>query len=225
MQELLYHSLVFIHILAGSSALLASVVAFATPKGNRGHRLGGRVFFWSMIVTGLGALQPALYSGKLVLLYLAVFSLHLTITGRRYLQFRRGRPPHWSDYALMGAMLLFAGLLLLDGIPTFVRAMGWVGALAPAAFAFISLGMVWEDWKWLNGREGSPRQALRQHISRMGGASIAAFTAFFVNANSLLPGALAWLLPTVIGTFLIVYHQRRLRDMPKERHGAAPNTI
>ena len=56
------------------------------------------------------------------------------------------------------------------------------------------------------------RNPVFNHVSRMGGAYIATFTAFTVNnLNGILPGLLGWLLPTVIGTVLIKLTMRRLK--------------
>lgn len=211
MLEFLYRPLILLHIITGSLAMGASIIAFATSKWSTWHKKAGIVFFWSMIITSLASIPPAIASEKWVLLQLSVFSFHLTYTGRRYLAFRRKEEPILIDYLSGGIILLFGVLLLVAGVPAFIKMMGPLGAIAPAAFGLICLSMAREDYQWYTAANRSPKLALKRHIGRMGGATIAAFTAFFVNVNFVLPGGIAWILPTVIGSFLIAWFMRRLR--------------
>ncbi len=211
MLELLYRPLLFVHVACGTAALLASILAFSASKWSTLHRYAGIVFYWTMLITAVSSVMPAITSGKWVLLLLAVFSFHLTYTGRRYLKFRQGGIPNRIDYLASGAIILFGLLIWGMGIPVFYKNMGAMGAIAPLAFGLICIAMAREDFKWYGKREGGSNLALRRHIGRMGGASISAFTAFFVNVNFVVPGALAWILPTVIGSFLIAYYMRKLR--------------
>lgn len=211
MLEFLYRPLIILHIITGSLAMGASIIAFATSKWSTWHKKAGVVFFWSMLITSVASVPPAIVSEKWVLLLLSVFSFHLTYTGRRYLAFRRKEQPALFDYLTSIMILVFGVLLFAMGIPFFVKYMGLFGAIAPAAFGIICLSMAREDYQWYVGVDQSPKLALRRHIGRMGGASIAAFTAFFVNVNFVLPGSVAWILPTVVGAFLIAKYMRKLR--------------
>ena len=89
--------------------------------------------------------------------------------------------------------------------------MGPLGAIAPLAFGLICISMAKEDFQWYRQKKVDCTLALKRHIGRMGGASISAFTAFFVNVNFVIPGGLAWILPTVVGSFLIAYFMRKVR--------------
>ncbi|MEL6832684.1 MAG: hypothetical protein AAFP77_06820 [Bacteroidota bacterium] len=211
MLDLLYRPLLFLHILAGTLALVCSIIAFASSKWSKLHRVAGAIFFWSMLFTAVSSVPPAIHSNKWVLLLVAVFSFHLTYSGRRYIQFRQGKKANFIDYTISGLAVVFGLLLWGYGVPVFYKAMGVMGASAPFAFGFLSMMMAKEDFQWYLGKNASPKLALRRHIGRMGGATIAAFTAFFVNVNFVVPGGLAWILPTVLGSFLIAYYTRKLR--------------
>jgi uncharacterized membrane protein len=211
MLELIYRPLVMLHVFTGTLALIASVVAFATVKGSRSHNRSGQVFYLSMLITSLASLPTAVHSGKWVLFFLAIFCYYLTFTGKRYLSFRRGAAPNGLDYVTSGGMVVFGLLLMVVGVPFFYANMGMMGALAPIAFGLIGIGGAREDYFWYTKRKQDPKVALKLHIGRMGGASISAFTAFLVNVNTIIPGGMAWLIPTIIGSFLIAYHQRKLR--------------
>lgn len=211
MLDLVYRPLLFLHVLAGTLALVASVIAFGSSKWSKVHRYAGLIFFWSMLFTAVSSIPPAITSGKWVLLLIAVFSFHLTYSGGRYIQFRRGEKQHKGDYLISGIAVVFGLMLWGFGIPVFYRSMGILGALAPFMFGLLSIRMAQEDFKWYRGTDNSPKLALRRHIGRMGGAAISAFTAFFVNVNFVVPGGLAWILPTALGSFLIAYYVRKVR--------------
>ena len=211
MLDLLYRPLLFLHILTGTLALVCSLVAFAASKWSRTHRIAGIIFYWSMLFTSISSVPPAIASGKWILLLIAVFSFHLTYSGRRYLLFRRGIKAGAFDYTISGLATIFGLLLWGFGIPIFYSNMGVMGASAPFAFGFVSILMAKEDFQWYLGKDNSAKLGLRRHIGRMGGASIAAFTAFFVNVNFVVPGGLAWILPTAVGCFLMAYFTRKLR--------------
>lgn len=211
MLELLYRPLLIIHVASGTLALFASIVAFGASKWSNAHRYAGIVFYWSMLITAASSILPAIVSHKLILLLLAVFSFHLTHTGRRYLKFRKGEAPRRLDFIMSAAMVLFGLLLWIFGIPVFYQNMGALGSIAPFAFGLICISMAREDYQWYKTEEIDTTLALRRHIGRMGGASISAFTAFFVNVNFVVPGAFAWILPTVLGSFLIAYFMRKIR--------------
>ncbi len=210
MLELLYRPLIILHIFTGTIALVSSLLAFSTSKWSNAHRYAGVVFFWSMLITSLASIPPALISGKLVLFLLSVFSFHLTYSGRRYLAFRRGGRAQWLDYGSSVMVLIFGLLLWGFGIPVFYQNMGIWGAIAPLLFGWVSVSMAKEDFQWFRGKDNCPKLALKRHIGRMGGATISAFTAFLVNVNFVLPGGIAWILPTLLGSFLIAYFMRKV---------------
>lgn len=211
MLELLYRPLIILHIITGLMAMGASLVAFSTSKWSHWHKKAGTVFFVTMLITSLASIPSGIAHEKWALVMLCVFSFHLTYSGKRYLAFRRQEQPTYLDYTSSIMILVFGILLLAVGIPAFVSGMGPMGAIAPAAFGFISISMAREDYQWYRDINRSAKLALRRHIGRMGGATIAVFTAFFVNVNFVIPSSIAWIIPTVLGSFLIAFFMRKLR--------------
>lgn len=215
MLELLYRPLILLHIFTGTVALVASLIAFGASKWSKAHRYAGVIFFWSMLITSVASVPPAIVSGKWVLFLLSIFSFHLTYSGRRFLNFHRGEKAHAGDYFISSLAVAYGLLLWGIGVPVFYQYMGTLGMIAPFLFGLISLSMAWEDFQWYRGKDNCPKLALRRHIGRMGGATISAFTAFFVNVNFVLPGGIAWILPTVLGAVLIARFSRKVRqDQP-----------
>lgn len=215
MLELLYRPLIILHILTGTIAMGASIIAFGASKWSKTHKYAGLAFFWSMLITAIASIPPAITSEKWVLLLLSVFSFHLAYSGKRFLNFRRGESAHMGDYLVSGLAVVYGILLWGFGVPFFYQHMGILGAIAPFVFGLISLAMAREDFQWYEGQNQCAKLALRRHIGRMGGATISVFTAFFVNVNFVLPGGIAWILPTVLGAVLIARFSGKVqRDQP-----------
>lgn len=217
MQELIFRCLILLHIFTGLVSMVAAIVAFGASKWSKWHRYAGITFYWGMLITSLASIPPAVVHQSWVLMMISVFSFHLTYSGRRFLQFRRGDTPRYFDYAASVGITLFGIGLFVYGIPLFYQHMGWMGVLAPALFGWVSLNMGKEDYDWYRGkRSDDPRKrALTRHIVRMGGATIAVYTAFFVNLNLAIPGGFAWIFPAALGSFGIAYYKRKLRlDQP-----------
>lgn len=82
-------------------------------------------------------------------------------------------------------------------------------------FGFISISMAYQDFKNYQGRNSNKNFWLLVHIQRMMGSYIAAMTAFIVVNNTILPGIVAWLLPTVIVTPLIFKWSRKYKIQTK----------
>ena len=67
------------------------------------------------------------------------------------------------------------------------------------------------EYKAYTGKVSDKLYGLKNHIGRMTGAYIAAFTAFLVINNTFLPQVLAWSLPGIIGGIFIGRTLRKLR--------------
>lgn len=106
------------------------------------------------------------------------------------------------------SILMLSGgiLMMVYGLYLFVR--GESLGVALAVFGIFALQPSFEDYRnplWPVGKE-----RIVLHLNRMGGASIATVTAAFVVNIQTSPAFIAWLLPTIIGTPLIIYWSRRV---------------
>lgn len=79
-------------------------------------------------------------------------------------------------------------------------------------FAVFALLSVKDDLSNYIKRPIDKNYWLYLHISRMMGGNVAAFTAFLVVNNKILPWFVAWLLPTIIVIPLSVYYINRLKN-------------
>lgn len=221
-----------LHVIAGCVALLVMAVPLLAAKGGRAHRRAGWVFVAAMAVicsTGLFTSghriltdpRPGVVAGSMFLFYVSILAGASAFKGMRVL-----RQKHRTGRG--GALdLLVAGLLAAAGAVT-----AFVGLRAgqPLLIAFGLLGFVGGGGQlryWLF----PPRERMHwwyEHMGDMGGTCIAALTAFAVaNARNLGLGPFslwAWLLPTLIGTPLLVYWGRAYRRRFEPRPPAVAAT-
>jgi uncharacterized membrane protein len=219
--ERFLQTMLIIHIIAGSLALLAGTVAILTKKGSRVHNKSGKIYYWSMILIGLTAFSIAIPKGNMFLLMIGGFSTYMTLTGYRYLQFKRNPELKYGNWDFTFILIGFLTLI----IPSiYFTNIGWtkIGgfAIVFGVFGLFLFSMLIGDI--INSKKISSYPKtwfLQMHITRMMGAFIATFTAFLVINWESDPVYIAWLLPTVIFTPLIIYFRRKYQLLKK---GAQP---
>ena len=64
----------WIHVLAGTVALVVAPIALVTVKGGPTHRRWGKVYFWAMALVAATAIVVGLWRSILFLVLTAVFS-------------------------------------------------------------------------------------------------------------------------------------------------------
>ncbi|RUO28784.1 hypothetical protein CWE12_10755 [Aliidiomarina sedimenti] len=229
MVDWLIAGLVFFHVATGSVALVTFWLPLMVKKGQRTHRVTGRVFAISMIAAGLTAMFLA--------------SFHLTAA-----EWVNGTP---ETRLTLGWMMLYLGflstVLVLFGLKT-VRNKGrhylynttWIvglhGALAALAIwifwlgwshsellligvSFIAFLMVPGNIRFIL-RQSQPapgrlrREWLYQHFTSMIGAGIAAYSAFLSFGAALFMPTLAfnpylWTIPTILGVSFMLWLAKR----------------
>jgi hypothetical protein len=136
----------------------------------------------------------------------------MTLSGRRYLKLKKldsGMAAGLKDYILTCGMLLFGLLFLGMGLTELLsdRAFGTVYIV----FAGIGIMMVFQDFRNYRGYSKIKNQWMLCHLQRMIGSFIAALTAFLVVNNNILPGIVAWLLPTIILVPVIILLSQKLQ--------------
>jgi uncharacterized membrane protein len=203
----------FVHVAAGSTALLVFWVPLVTRKGGRMHRRAGWVYATAMMflaVTALVVCAGRLLDGRvendrsaIFFAYVSLFSAISTVAGLRALSSRLGS-------RALGAA--FSVALLAGGL-----ALGTWGLLiaVPLYAAFGALGVVTAgaQLRFIVRPPESPLARVVEHMNGMGISCIATLTAFLVlNAShlGLRPyGLLTWLVPSAIGAVLLVVAKRR----------------
>lgn len=209
--------MLWIHIAAGSAALLGALIAIVAPKGGATHRGAGKVFFWGMAGVFVTAVAMAAVSGNLFLLLIALFSFYLAFAGWRFAVNRAGvaKTLDWIAIGVMIAAGLGMGALAMvyarQDNPQWVT-LAVFGALALALGAADALAY----------RAGAVRGAarLRRHLTNMMGGAIATITAVLVVNVEVEPAWALWIAPTIALTPLIVWWNLKLAL--QERRAARP---
>ncbi|HWB64137.1 MAG TPA: hypothetical protein VG603_11540 [Chitinophagales bacterium] len=203
MGQVFYYTMLAIHIASGGAALITGLIPLFSAKGGKLHRRAGLVFYYAMMAVAASAFVIAVGKHLNFLLAVAVFSFYMNYMGRRVLK-NRGGKFMWFDWLPVAAGLV-TGVYLVSTLQ-----------IVAVVFGGILVSMAVQDIiMQLRGDEAIKKAAklrVLTHISRMVGTYIATSTAFLVvNINFVKPGWLLWLLPTAIGTPVIIYFTSQWR--------------
>lgn len=198
----LFNILLFVHIAAGSLSLITGLVIMFIKKGGQLHRIIGNFYFYSLTAGTLVSFPMAYLHRNLFLFIIGVFTTYMLLTGKSYLNKKSISDVHLGDWLLSSVMLVFGSGFILLGTSYLIK--GLTFGIVLLVFGMISLIFVMQDWRTFRGRSPYKNYWLTTHLQRMVGSYIASATAFLVVNNTLLPGTVAWLLPTAILTPLIV---------------------
>jgi hypothetical protein len=214
MDESFIRILIIAHAILGGIALLSGSVALITPKGNKVHKKGGIVFYYTMLCAAFLAIVISVQPGHVsfFLLVIGLFSSYMIVSGKRILalKFLHTKQKPTDMDAMLPIIMLVAGLIML-GYGSYLKVNSDNNGIVLLVFGAIGSIMAVGDLRIVRTPPEEKRFWLYQHISKMTGGYIAALTAFFV-VNGVLPGLWGWLSPTVVGTLYIIYHQRRFRS-------------
>ncbi|WP_129715135.1 hypothetical protein [Pedobacter sp. SYP-B3415] len=209
----LFNVLLALHIAGGGISLLSGLIVLFLKKGGRTHRLIGNIYFYSLITASLVSLPMAYLHPNLFLFIVGVFTTYMLLTGKLYLTKKTCRDVRPGDWILSVIMLLFSVMFLVIGAINLYK--GVFFGLVLVVFGLISLSFVRQDWINFKGKSPAVNSWLTTHLQRMVGSYIASATAFLVVNNHFLPGTVAWLLPTVVLTPLIVRWSKKYLVLKK----------
>jgi uncharacterized membrane protein len=192
-----------LHVVLGFLSLITGLLVFLLKKGTSNHIQIGKVYFIAMLGVFLTSIWVSVLKGNLFLLLIGFFSFYLVHSGIRVNRFRKS-----GDVKLIDKIFtLFYGLCFLSMIGLALygffygnRAMG----IVLSVFGGIGLLLIKNEVRYYYLHFfPSNSDFIKEHIGRLTGSYIAAFTAFAVNNVHFLPPVVIWLLPTVIGIFFI----------------------
>jgi uncharacterized membrane protein len=199
-----------IHITAGAFALMSGVVAMTSKKGQRLHRLSGKIFLWSMTITCVLGLNAGIFRpGLLLFIPIALISFYQVASGYRILYIKnlhKGQKPAWVDWLLTISMTITTMGFIGWGILSLQEDV----FLSIILFAFSTIGMYCcaVDLYHYIKKPTDKNYWLFIHIFRMSHGFIAALSAFLVNNSKLfkfLPQVLLLIIPISIGQPIITY--------------------
>lgn len=210
--KIIFTILLVIHIICGSIGLFTGTLNLIRKKGDKPHRLVGKFFFYSMLINAIAGFCMSIMHNNQFLLIIAVFTLYLCGTGQRYLSLKgldNGEKPKIIDWILTMGMILFALFFITFGI--FQLYYNNSFGIVMIVFGSISFRLISQDILIYKGKIESKNFWLLLHLQRMMATYIAALTAFLVVNNTILPGIIAWLLPTVIIVPIIISWTRKYK--------------
>ena len=201
-----------IHIIGGTLGLLAGTYIMFAKKGNKRHKLIGKIFAISMLGAGICSFVLATLHRNEFLFSVGIFTIYLASTGWRYLYLKNileGQRPIFIDWILIGFMVLGSVAFTVMGIWSLLDK-SYFGLII-LIFAWRGISYVIQDYKTYKGKIEVKNYWLIAHLQRMTGAYIASLTAFaVVNAPNRL-SYLPWLLPAAIFVPFIIKWTRKLR--------------
>ncbi|MEX6688581.1 hypothetical protein QTN47_13795 [Danxiaibacter flavus] len=220
----LFQTLLILHIAGGSLGLLAGTIAASALKGRKWHLLAGRLFFYGMFIASASSLIITNMPGheNVFLFAIAGFTLYMASSGYRMIILKRKQISDnigfsWVDYAVLIFGLTFGLFLCLLAIKGILK--GNLFGLVPSVFGVLCLWFSLADLGLIAGKKAIKQVWLYNHIIRMVGALVAAYTAFLVVNVHVNQGWILWLAPALIGTFIIIFFIRKFVS------GKDPQTI
>lgn len=220
----LFQILLVLHIAGGSLGLLAGTIAASVLKGRKWHLLAGKLFFYGMFVAAISSLVITNLPGheNVFLFAVAGFTLYMASSGYRMIILRRKHDNghvgfSWVDYLVLIFGLTFGLFLCLLAIKGVLK--GKLLGLVPSVFGLLCLWFSSADLALIAGKKIINQTWLYNHIIRMIGALVAAYTAFLVVNVHVQQGWILWLVPALVGTFVIIFFMRKFVS------GKNPQTI
>lgn len=211
--KIIFQIFLVLHVVGGSVGLLTGLTNILRKKGDKSHKLTGKIFFVSMLTAGTSALVLSCLHPNYFLFMVGVFTLYMVCSGQCYLRLKQqdkldSKMIEWTITILM----LLAGLLFVGiGILTIIKSN--LFGLVFITFGSLGLLFVQQDFKSYNDKSPIINYWLIGHLQRMTGGFIAALTAFLVVNAEYFPGRIQgfvyWLLPTIILTPLIIKWSRK----------------
>lgn len=213
--------LIIIHAICGSIALIAGTLSMIFRKGQKWHKLTGKVFYIFMTATAVSALIVAVMPGHVnpFLFTIGVFTWYLVWTGNAALRYKNKDVNITLD-KIVSLVMLFTGVGMVL-YPYFVY--GKI-IIVLAFFGLFGVLLALMDLNRFRNPETLRQVWLKLHITKMIGGYIAAFTAFIVVTGA-IPGIAGWLLPTAPGVAVIFYWVRKIGNTSRKRESIVLNQV
>ncbi|MBS1938469.1 MAG: hypothetical protein JSS84_11740 [Bacteroidetes bacterium] len=207
-------TLIYIHAFFGGLGLITGIISIFVKKGGLNHKKAGKIFSYSIIISSLISLFVARLPNhkNLFLFLIGIFTIYLVLAGNRALTLRSKNKADWKDKVISGSMLIIStGMVLLGIYGLFQQIDNSVLYLFFGAFgAFLTL----KDFHTFKIFTQKKNAWLINHLGRMNGALIASITAFFV-AGLNIQTIFIWFIPTILGTFYIIFWTKKLTSKTK----------
>jgi uncharacterized membrane protein len=204
--------ILWIHVFAGAITLITGLIVFIAKKGGSLHRKIGRYYYFAMTIVFITSIYVSLLKDNIFLLLVGFFSYYLVYTGIKYHKTRVVHATSPNDYIrVIFFSLCFLAMLVIAAIA--ILKTNYALGIVLLVFGSIGSRLAYLDIQFflLKKKREKENSWMKDHIGRMTGSYIAAFTAFAVNNIHFLPTLAIWLFPTVLGTMVIIYYNRKYK--------------
>jgi uncharacterized membrane protein len=203
---------VYIHALCGGIGLLCGFAIMIAKKGTKLHKRLGKWFSYGMFTSCLISLPICWLPNhqNIFLFLIGVFTIYLILSGNRAITFKSKTKltPDKIDYTISTVMVLVSLVMLILGIVGFINKSN--NSILFFFFGLTGFYISIKDFKFFKNYKTIKNLWLKNHIGKMMGAFIASVTAFIV-AGLQIGNLLGWILPSIIGTFFIIFWNKKLR--------------
>ncbi|WP_291967069.1 hypothetical protein [Maribacter sp.] len=207
---------IYIHAFFGGVGLITGIASIVVKKGQRNHKLLGKWFSWSMIISSVISLVVARMPNHIntFLFLMGIFTVYMVLAGNRALTFKSPKKTkaNWTDKLVSGIMAFSALLMIIFGITGLLK--GFSHSILFLIFGLTGLSLTYGDCKLFINTLENRKLWLINHLSRMLGALIASVTAFFV-AGMHQDNLWAWITPSILGTAYIIYWIKKTKGKKK----------
>ncbi len=238
-----FHTLVALHIITGSTGAIAFWVPVIGRKGGVNHKRWGKVFTICLLATGgfavcmslLTIFDPmgthphleGMFDASFVrgifgwlMLHMGILTINLAWYGWLCVQNRRD---HAKNLTRLNVALQF--ILIAVAVNSAIQ--GWIiGQFLMIGLTVVGLATAGTNLRFLYKPVRGEKDWLDEHIKALVGAGISVYTAFFAFGSvrilpelALHPGL--WSIPLITGLTLIIYHQRKVAVQFRARRAAA----
>lgn len=205
--------LLITHVSAGVVTLFSGIAAMLFPQRLNIHKPAGIIFHYAMWYVVISAFTLAFLKSNIFLFLIGVLVFNSNAMGMRCLKLYKSKQPKvgWKEWTIW-----IVTMILLVGCQGYI--LNQYGFRFDNEFVIINVFSInlilslFLDLKLLRNKNYTKSRYLIGHIGKMGGTFIGAITAALVQNVQSDPIWLAWLLPTVIFTPIIIYYSRSVRS-------------
>ncbi len=188
MQNAIFKSALFIHVLCGAIALITGLIAMSAKKGGKLHNLSGLLYYWAMIIVFITSILFFILFPTNIkyhfFLGIGLVSFYPNWSGKRMLKMKKGLTPKLIDK--IGAWVIGISGIIMITYGTYLKlypnpSFGGLFILF-YIFGIVSLTNCYGDLKYYLGYKTAQKMHwFFAHGSKMTGAYAATVTAFCVN--------------------------------------------
>ncbi len=204
--------LIYTHALFGGIGLITGIISALAAKGLKTHRLTGKLFSFSMLVSSIVSLIVSLSPKheNPFLFLIGIFTIYMVLAGNNALKLKSKNEVNWKDKIVSRFMFFTSIIMILIGVVGTLKHIE--NSILFVFFGGFGLFMTLKDFQTFKKINETNSIWLKSHLGRMLGALIASITAFMV-VGLHLTSIFAWITPSIIGTCWIIYNNRRLEGI------------